>query len=101
MGAASLDADDRYVLKLFVAGTSARTTRAIANLTRLCEEEFPARYELLVVDVTDEPAIAEQEKVLATPTLIKQSPLPVRRIIGDLSDKEKVLAGMGLPPRQC
>lgn len=95
-----MDSNDPYFFKLYVAGTSPRTERVIANLKRICEEEFAARYELLVVDVMSQPALAEQEKILATPTLIKERPLPVRRIIGDLSHKEKVLAALGLPDRQ-
>ena len=90
--------DVRYRLRLFVTGSSARTAGAIANLRTICDEAFPDHYDLVVVDVLTQPAIAEQEKVLATPTLIKESPLPIRRIIGDFSDKEKVLAGMGLAP---
>lgn len=86
----------RYLLKLFVAGTSIRTGSAIANLRRICEGEFPGCYELVVIDVMEQPAIAEQENILAVPTLVKEFPLPVRRIIGDLSSKEKVLAGIGL-----
>lgn len=90
-----VDAVNRYLLKLFVAGNSTRTEQAIANLRRICEDEFPGRYELVIVDVAASPAIAEETKILAAPTLIKELPLPVRRIIGDFSDKEKVLAGIG------
>ncbi|MBK6999577.1 MAG: circadian clock KaiB family protein [Rhodoferax sp.] len=88
--------DTRYRLKLFVVGGTARTEFVIANFKRFCEAEFPGRYELIIVDVIKQPEIAETEKILATPTLIKESPLPVRRVIGDLSDHAKVLAAMGL-----
>jgi circadian clock protein KaiB len=91
-----VEPDTRPRLKLFVAATSARTAPAIANLRRICDDEFAGGYELVVVDVLSEPAIAEEKKILALPTLIKEYPLPARRIIGDFSDKEKVLAGMGL-----
>ena len=91
-----VDAEPRYLLKLFVAGSSTRTGHAINNLRRICDDEFPGGYELVVIDVVEQPAIAEEKKILALPTLIKESPLPARRIIGDFSDKEKVLAGLGL-----
>jgi circadian clock protein KaiB len=100
MSAPLVVSDTRPLLTLFVAGTSTRTGPAVANLRRICEDEFPAGYELVVVDVLSQPAIAEEKKILALPTLIKEFPLPVRRIIGDFSDKEKVLAGMGLSTHQ-
>lgn len=73
--------------------------QAIANLRRIWDEECPDGYEITVIDVLRQPALAEKEKILATPTLIKLSPLPSKRIIGDFSDKAKVLAGMGLNQR--
>lgn len=91
------DSNARYRLKLFVVGGTARAELTIANTRRFCEAEFPGRHELIVVDVVKQPEVAETEKILATPTLIKESPLPVRRIIGDLSDHAKVLAAMRLP----
>lgn len=91
---------DKYVLKLYVTGQTPRTERAITNLRRLCEEELDDRYELLVIDVLDHPQLAEDERILATPTLIKQLPPPLRRVIGDLSDKDKVLLGLDLHRRQ-
>jgi len=93
---ALVDSATRYLLKLFVAGTSTRAEQAIANLRRICEDELPGCYELVVVDVLNQPALAEEKKILAAPTLIREHPLPVRRVIGDLSDKKKVLAGIGL-----
>lgn len=90
---------DKYVLKLYVTGKTPRTERAIANLRRLCEEELDECYELQVIDVLDHPQLAEDERILATPTLIKQLPPPLRRVIGDLSDKEKVLLGLDLHRR--
>jgi len=89
-----------YVLKLYVTGTSPRTSIAIANLRRICEQELQGRYELVIIDVVEHPQLAEDEKILATPTLIKQLPPPLRRVIGDLSDKEKVLLGLELQPTQ-
>jgi circadian clock protein KaiB len=84
----------KYLLTLYVTGTSPRTRVAISNLQRLCENELAGQYELEVVDVLENPQRAEDEKILATPTLIKQLPLPLRRVIGDLSDREKVLLGL-------
>lgn len=91
-----VDTNTPYLLKLFVAGDAGRTEVAVANLRRICEDGFPGNYELVIVDVLSHPGLAEEKKIIATPTLIKECPLPVRRIIGDFSDKETVLAGLGL-----
>jgi circadian clock protein KaiB len=89
---------NKYLLKLYVTGTSPRTSTAISNLQRICEQELEGRYELEIIDVLEYPQLAEDEKILATPTLIKQLPPPLRRVIGDLSDKEKVLFGLEVRP---
>jgi circadian clock protein KaiB len=81
-----------------VAGKTPRAETAIANLRRICDEELRGEYELLIIDVLEDPDAAEDDKVLATPTLIKQLPPPLRRIIGDLSNKEKVLLGLHVHP---
>jgi len=81
-----------------VTGTSSRTGTAIANLRRICEQELGGQYDLEIIDVLQFPDVAEEEKILATPTLIKSLPLPLRRVIGDLSDKEKVLLGLEVHP---
>ena len=86
----------KYLLRLFVTGASSRTATAIANLRRICDEELSGAYDLQIIDVQEHPALAEDERILATPTLIKSLPLPLRRVIGDLSDKEKVLLGLEL-----
>jgi circadian clock protein KaiB len=83
-----------YLLKLYVTGSSPRAEVAIANLRRICEQELNGKYELEIIDVLKQPQVAEDDKILATPTLIKQLPPPLRRVIGDLSDKEKVLLGL-------
>ena len=87
-----------YTLTLYVTGTSARTKVAIDNLNRICKEELDGRYTLEIVDVLENPQRAEDERILATPTLIKQLPPPLRRVIGDLSDKDKVLLGLEVQP---
>jgi circadian clock protein KaiB len=84
----------KYILTLYVTGTSPRTKVAIDNLNRICAQELDGRYELEIVDVLEHPQRAEDEKILATPTLIKELPPPLRRVIGDLSDKDKVLLGL-------
>ncbi|HVO43929.1 MAG TPA: circadian clock protein KaiB [Aggregatilineales bacterium] len=85
------------VLKLYVAGPSPRSERAIVNLRHLCEEELRGRCDLEIIDILEQPQIAEDEKILATPMLIKVLPPPIRRLIGDLSNREKTLAGLDLP----
>lgn len=85
-------------LKLFVTGKTSNSTRAIETLQSICKENLADTYELSIIDVLEHPQQAEDEKILATPTLIKELPPPIRRIIGDLSDKEKVLLGMSLLP---
>jgi circadian clock protein KaiB len=92
---------DKYLLKLFVTGHTPRAERAIANLRRLCEEELEGCYQLEVIDVLEQPQLAEDDRILATPALIKQLPPPLRRVIGDLSDKEKVLLGLDLQSRRA
>jgi circadian clock protein KaiB len=94
---------NKYLLKLYVAGTTPRAQLAIENLKRLCESDLSGRYDLEIIDVLEHPELAEQDKILATPTLIKQLPPPLRRVIGDLSDSEKVLLGLELrqlPPAE-
>ena len=88
----------KYILTLYVTGTSPRTQIAIDNLNRICAEELEGRYDLEIIDVLENPQRAEDERILATPTLIKQLPPPLRRVIGDLSDKEKVLLGLEVRP---
>ena len=86
-----------YVLRLYVTGRSPRSERAIANLKHLCEEELQ-NYSLDIIDVLERPQLAENEKIMATPTLIKELPPPLRRIIGDLSATDEVLLGLDLYP---
>ena len=87
---------NKYLLKLFITGQTIRSGRAIANLRRICEKELGTEYELIIIDVLERPQAAEDEKILATPTLIKEYPPPIRRIIGDLTDTKQVLLGLEL-----
>jgi circadian clock protein KaiB len=89
---------NKYLLTLYVTGTSPRAQIAIANLESICQQELQGQYELEIIDVLQHPQRAEDEKILATPTLIKQLPPPLRRVIGDLSDKAKVLLGLEVRP---
>ena len=87
---------DRYVLRLYVTGLTQRSTRAVETVRAICETHLHGRYELEVIDVYQQPELARQEQIVAAPTLIKSLPLPLRRIIGDLSNTEKVLVGLNL-----
>jgi len=81
-----------YVLKLYVAGTAPRSVNAIANIKRLCEENLPGRYALEVIDMYQQPQRAYGEQIVVLPTLVRNAPSPQRRVIGDLSNAERVLA---------
>jgi circadian clock protein KaiB len=85
-----------YVLKLYVAGNTPNSLHALKTLNQILEQEFQGVYALKVIDVLKNPQLAEEDKILATPTLAKILPPPVRRIIGDLSDRERVLIGLDL-----
>jgi circadian clock protein KaiB len=87
---------EQYVLRLYVTGMTARATRAIENVRRICDEHLEGRYDLKVVDVYQQPALAKDEQIIAAPTLIKKLPLPLRRIIGDMSQRDRVLLGLDL-----
>jgi circadian clock protein KaiB len=86
----------KYVLKLYVTGLTPRSQDAVKNLRKILNEDYKGVYSLRMIDVVKHPNLAEDDKILATPTLIKILPPPVRRIIGDLSNKEKVLLGLDL-----
>jgi len=87
----------RYTLKLYITGQTPQAQGAIRNLRRICDVDLRGRYDMVVIDVLERPHLAEDERILATPTLIKQLPPPLRRIIGDLSDVKKVLVGLDIP----
>jgi len=84
----------QYRFTLFIAGKTPRSDLAVRNLHRICDQHFSGRCEIEIVDVLENPALAEQERVLATPTLVKSSPAPERRIIGDLTESKKVLVAL-------
>jgi KaiB domain. len=86
----------KHVLKLYVTGATPRSQTALKNLKKILDDDYKSVYSLKVIDVMKQPQLAEDDKILATPTLIKILPPPVARIIGDLSNKEKVLLGLDL-----
>jgi circadian clock protein KaiB len=87
---------ERYELSLYVTGTSPRSSRAIANVRSLCEEFLAGRYDLQVIDIFQQPTVAATEQIIAAPTLIRRFPEPLRRLIGDLSSRDKVIVGLNL-----
>jgi circadian clock protein KaiB len=89
-----------YMLRLFVAGSTTRSVRAIANLRRICEEHLKGRYELEVIDIFQNPERAKEVQIFAAPTLIKELPLPLRQFIGDLADTEKVVRWLAIHPKE-
>ena len=87
---------DDYVLQLFVTGHTEKSVRAVRNVTRLCEQHLHGHYDLKVVDLYQQPELAAEHQLVAAPTLIKTLPLPPRKMIGDMSDSRRVLAGLGI-----
>lgn len=85
-----------YRLKLYVTGRTPRSQQAITNLQRIVDEDLGGQFEMEVIDILEQPQLAEEEKILATPTLIRELPEPIRRVVGDLSETERVLLGLDL-----
>ncbi len=90
--------DDRWELRLYVAGKTPRSVTALANLKKYCEEHLSGNYTIEVIDLLVHPQLAEGDQILAIPTLVKKVPEPIRKIIGDLSNEEKVLVGLDVRP---
>ena len=90
------DGGERYSFRLYVTGASPGSSRAIALIKEFCEQFLKGRYRLEVVDVYQQPALADEERILATPTLVRTSPLPLRRIVGNLADPQRLQAGLGI-----
>lgn len=87
---------DTYILKLYISGASSNSILAVNNIKSICEEYLPGRYELQVIDIYQEPVMAVNEQLIALPLLLKTHPLPFRRLIGNMSDTQKVLVGLEL-----
>ena len=92
------DNAERWLLKLYVAGTGAKSTAAFANLKRICDQHMQNQYEIEVIDLIEQPQLAKGDQILAVPTLVRRLPSPIRKIIGDLSNTEKVLVGLDIKP---
>ena len=90
----------KYVLRLYVTGMTPKSTRAVTNVQTLCEQYLKGCYELEVVDIYQQPKLAKGEQIIATPTLIKKLPLPLRKLIGDMSDTERFLVGIDLKSKK-
>jgi circadian clock protein KaiB len=88
----------KHVLRLYVTGLTPKSTLAITNVRKLCEMYLADRYELKVIDICQQPKLAKEKQIIATPTLIKELPLPLRRLIGDMSDTARLLVGLDLQP---
>jgi circadian clock protein KaiB len=97
-GASTVDGDGVWQLRLYVAGQSPKSLRAFANLKALCEEYLAGRYEIEIIDLVEHPALARSDDILAIPTLVRRLPVPLRKVIGDLSNTERVLVGLRLEP---
>jgi len=95
-GKPSNNADDKWVLRLYVAGQSPKALTALANLKKICEEQLEGKYGIEVIDLLINPQLGKEDQILALPTLVRKLPVPVRKIIGDLSDTERVLVGLDL-----
>jgi circadian clock protein KaiB len=93
---AAVHATTRYVLRLYITGSTPRSVRAISNIRKICEEHLEGRYDLEIVDIAQHPTLAEGEQIIAAPTLIKKLPLPLRRFIGDMSHTQRILLGLDL-----
>lgn len=93
--------DEVWTLRLYVAGNSPKSIAAYENLKRVCETYLTARYEIEVVDLIEHPRLARSDEILAIPTLVRRVPSPTRKVIGDLSDTDRVLSGLQVQPKTC
>ena len=94
-------ATDEWILRLYVAGQSARAVAALRNLETICEEHLAGRYRIEVIDLLEQPQLARGDQIVAVPTLVRHLPPPMKKIIGDLSNEERVLVGLDLRPRRA
>jgi|SRR5438552_7824619 len=93
---ATVAANENFVLRLYIAGQTPKCMRAFANLKRICEQYLADRYQIEMIDLLKNPALARTDQILAVPTLVRRVPVPVRKIIGDLSNTQRVLAGLAV-----
>jgi circadian clock protein KaiB len=92
--------DKKFVLRLYVSGATSRSSKAIKNIRNFCEEHLKGRYELEIIDIYQQPGLLEKDQVVAAPTLIKALPPPLRKLIGDMSNEEKVMVGLNIKPKK-
>ena len=92
--------DKKYVLRLYVAGATPKSTQSIVNIKKICEEHLKGRYELEVIDIYQQPNLAKGEQIIAAPTLVKKLPTPLRRFMGNMADAERILVGLDLKPKE-
>lgn len=97
-GKVAADSGAQYQLRLYVAGQTAKSQTAFANLQRICETHVPGQYEIEIVDLLEHPKLAAGDQILAVPTLVRKLPEPIKKIIGDLSNEERVLVGLDIVP---
>jgi circadian clock protein KaiB len=98
-GKSGKTAEDKWVLRLYVAGQSPKALTAFANLKKICQEQLEGKYSIEVIDLLKNPQLGAEYQILALPTLVRKLPVPVRKIIGDLSNTERVLVGLDLLPK--
>ncbi|MDD1775769.1 MAG: circadian clock KaiB family protein [Candidatus Methanomethylicus sp.] len=89
-----------YILRLYISGMTSRSLQAIENLNKICDDELSGRYKLEVIDISQQPESVAKKDIVATPTLVKELPLPIRKIVGDLSERERILVALNLQPRR-
>lgn len=99
LGQKTVEDGEFWDLRLYVAGQTPKSVAALANLKKFCEENLEGRYRIEVIDLVQNPKLARTDQILAIPTLVRRLPAPMRKIIGDLSDRDKVLVGFNLNPR--
>ena len=92
--------EKKYLLRLYIAGATPKSTQAIVNIKKICEEHLKGRYELEVIDIYQQPTLAKGEQIIAAPTLVKKLPLPLRKFIGSMADMERILVGLDLKPKK-
>ena len=97
--AAKRKAREKYVLRLYVSGMTSRSLQAVKNLEKICEDQLSGCYDLEVIDIGQQPELITREDIIATPTLVKELPKPLRKIIGDLSNRERILVALNLQPK--
>ena len=91
--------EKKYILRLYVAGATPKSTQSIMNIKRICEDYLKGRYELEVIDIYQQPVLAKGEQIIAAPTLVKKLPLPLRKFIGSMHDVDRILVGLDLKPK--